>query len=198
MRETSNQQEGDPRTPPMRGVESGILVWKRMLQGDCLRSYEALEKKKSTTKTNVTCLKNMMEAELSCTLSTPGTDRITPAKVMYLKGMVSLRAEELMQQTDQIFILILSTIEEVQDWPEEGEQFREHQKWKKKFEDDWKEEGTRIKTSIEALYDNQAGLISSSDTCIHRLYGGPGKTWTQAQLLNLSTNLNGSTTVKRW
>ena len=79
-----------------------------MVQGDCLRSYEALAKKKSTTKANVTCLINITEAELSGTISTPGTDRITAAKVMYLKGMVSLRAEV----NDQTFTLILSTIEE--------------------------------------------------------------------------------------
>ena len=79
-------------------------------------------------------------------------------------------------------------------------------KWKKKFEDDWKEEGIRIKKSIEALYDKleqaeqgkgapQAvrGLISSSKTCMHLMhnYRGPGKTWIQARLVNLSTNLNG-------
>ena len=148
----------------------------------------------------------MTEAELTGTISTPGTDRITAAKVMYLKVMVSLRTEELMQhqrETDQTFMLILYTIEEVQEWPEEGAQFREHQKWKKKFEDDWKEEGTRIKISIEALYyklerveqgkrapQAEQGLISSSNTCMHRLYqyGGPGQTWTQARLVNPSTN----------
>ena len=37
------------------------------------------------------------------------------------------------------------------------------------------------------------GLIRSSNTCMHYMhqYGGPGKTWTKAQLVNLSTNLNG-------
>ena len=56
----------------------------------------------------------MTEAELSGTISTLRTEKMTAAKVMYLKGMVSLRAKELMlnqRETDQIFTLILSTIE---------------------------------------------------------------------------------------